>query len=174
MLKDSLGRVWQCGTIQIDFSLPERFKLEYLDKKGRVKRPAVIHRAIAGSLERFFAILVEHYAGSFPLWLSPVQLIILPISDRFQDYALKVKEELEKEGFRVELNNDNKTLGAKIRETTLQKIPYMVIIGERESESYKVHQVYQVTVRTREGEDLGTISIREFISKLKSQIEKFL
>jgi len=174
MLKDSLGRVWQCGTIQIDFSLPERFKLEYLDKKGKIKRPVVIHRAIAGSLERFFAILVEHYAGSFPLWLCPVQLMILPISDKFQDYALKVKEQLEKEGFRVELNNDNKTLGAKIREATLQKIPYMVIIGEKEFESYKVHKVYKVSIRTREGKDLGMVSLNEFISKLKSQIEKFL
>ena len=168
MLKDSLGRVWQCGTIQIDFSLPERFKLEYLDEKGNAKRPVVIHRAIAGSLERFFAILVEHFGGAFPLWLSPVQVAVLPVSDRFQNYALKVKEELSKNDIRTELNLDNKTLGAKIRQATLQKIPYLVIIGEKEVESKKI------AVRTREGKDLGVIIIIEFISRLKSQIEKFL
>jgi len=154
--------------LKIDFSLPERFKLEYLDEKGNAKRPVVIHRAIAGSLERFFAILVEHFGGAFPLWLSPVQVAVLPVSDRFQNYALKVKEELSKNDIRTELNLDNKTLGAKIRQATLQKIPYLVIIGEKEVESKKI------AVRTREGKDLGVIIIIEFISRLKSQIEKFL
>jgi len=173
IIKDSLGREWQCGTIQIDFSLPERFKLEYIDEKGEIKRPVVIHRAIAGSLERFFAILVEHYAGAFPLWLSPIQLAILPVSDKFQDYALKVKNVLLKNNIRAELNLDNKTLGSKIRESTLQKVPYMVIIGERELESYKVNKVYKVSVRTREGKDLGLVNLYQFIEKLRKQIENF-
>ncbi len=169
MIKDALGREWQCGTIQIDFSLPERFKLEYIDEKGEIKRPVVIHRAIAGSLERFFAILVEHYAGAFPLWLSPVQVVILPISEKFQEYALKIKEELEKNKIRVELNSDNKTLGGKIRQSTLQKIPFMIIIGEKEIEKGKMF----VTVRTREGKDLGMLEVNKFINQLKSQIENF-
>jgi len=173
IIKDALGREWQCGTIQIDFSLPERFKLEYIDEKGEIKRPVVIHRAIAGSLERFFAILVEHYAGAFPLWLSPIQLAILPVSDKFQDYALKVKNVLLKNNIRAELNLDNKTLGSKIRESTLQKVPYMVIIGERELESYKVNKVYKVSVRTREGKDLGLVNLYQFIEKLRKQIENF-
>ena len=173
IIKDSLGREWQCGTIQIDFSLPERFKLEYIDEKGEIKRPVVIHRAIAGSLERFFAILVEHYAGAFPLWLSPIQLAILPVSDKFQDYALKIKNVLLKNNIRAELNLDNKTLGSKIRESTLQKVPYMVIIGERELESYKVNKVYKVSVRTREGKDLGLVNLYQFIEKLRKQIENF-
>jgi len=173
IIKDSLGREWQCGTIQIDFSLPERFKLEYIDEKGEIKRPVVIHRAIAGSLERFFAILVEHYAGAFPLWLSPIQLAILPVSDKFQDYALKIKNVLLKNNIRAELNLDNKTLGSKIRESTLQKVSYMVIIGERELESYKVNKVYKVSVRTREGKDLGLVNLYQFIEKLRKQIENF-
>jgi len=173
IIKDALGREWQCGTIQIDFSLPERFKLEYIDEKGEIKRPVVIHRAIAGSLERFFAILVEHYVGAFPLWLSPIQLAILPVSDKFQDYALKVKNVLLKNNIRAELNLDNKTLGSKIRESTLQKVPYMVIIGERELESYKVNKVYKVSVRTREGKDLGLVNLYQFIEKLRKQIENF-
>ena len=169
MIKDALGREWQCGTIQIDFSLPERFKLEYIDEKGEIKRPVVIHRAIAGSLERFFAILVEHYAGAFPLWLSPVQVAILPISEKFLVPAQKIKEELEKNMIRVELNDDNKSLGGKIRQSTLQKVPFMIIIGEKELEKGELF----VTVRTREGKDLGMLEINKFINQLKSQIENF-
>ena len=169
MIKDALGREWQCGTIQIDFSLPERFNLEYIDEKGEIKRPVVIHRAIAGSLERFFAILVEHYAGAFPLWLSPVQVAILPISEKFLVPAQKIKEELEKNMIRVELNDDNKSLGGKIRQSTLQKVPFMIIIGEKELEKGELF----VTVRTREGKDLGMLEINKFINQLKSQIENF-
>jgi threonyl-tRNA synthetase len=167
IIKDAIGREWQCGTIQIDFSLPERFKLEYIDEKGEIKRPVVIHRAIAGSLERFFAILVEHYAGAFPLWLSPVQVAILPVSDKFIDYSLKIKKIFESNGIRVELNGDNKTLGAKIRESTLQKIPFMIIIGEKETKSNLI------SIRTREGKDLGSFEVNKFINQLKSQIETF-
>ena len=176
MIKDALGREWQCGTIQIDFSLPERFKLEYIDEKGEIKRPVVIHRAIAGSLERFFAILVEHYAGAFPLWLSPVQVAILPVSDKFIDYGKKIKEELERNMIRVELNADNKTLGGKIRHSTLQKIPFMIIIGEKELEkSVGTNQdsPKMISVRTRDGKDLGMLEVNKFVNQLKSQIENF-
>ncbi len=170
MIKDAIGREWQCGTIQIDFSLPERFKLEYLDETGKPKRPVVIHRAIAGSLERFFAILVEHYAGAFPLWLSPVQVGIIPVSDKFLDYSNKVYAELKKNQIRVELNSENESVGKKIRFLTLQKVPYMIIIGEKEEQ--KGEEMY-VSVRTREGKDLGVIKVNELLSKLKAQIEKY-
>ncbi len=173
MIKDALGREWQCGTIQIDFSLPERFKLEYIDETGEIKRPVVIHRAIAGSLERFFAILVEHYAGAFPLWLAPVQVAILPISEKFLDYAQRIKKQLDESNIRSGIDLDNRSLGAKIRQSTLQKIPFMIIMGEKEVASYKVHQVYQVTIRTREGKDLGMLEVNKFINQLKSQIENF-
>ena len=173
MIKDALGRIWQCGTIQIDFSLPERFGLEYIDAEGKIKRPVVIHRAIAGSLDRFFAILVEHYAGAFPLWLSPVQVIILPISEKFLDYSKKIKEKFDESNIRCEIDFDNKSLGAKIRQATLQKIPYLIIIGEREFESYKVNKVYKVSVRTREGKNLGDIELNQFINQLKTKIENF-
>ena len=177
MIKDALGREWQCGTIQIDFSLPERFKLEYIDEKGEIKRPVVIHRAIAGSLERFFAILVEHYAGAFPLWLSPVQVAILPISEKFLEPAQKVKDELEKNNIRVELNADNKSLGGKIRQSTLQKVPFMIIIGEKEVQRSKIKDQKEeelfITIRTREGKDLGMMEVKKFIDQIKSQIENF-
>jgi len=179
IIKDALGREWQCGTIQIDFMLPERFGLEYVDADGKLKRPVLIHRAPLGSLERWVAILIEHYAGAFPLWLSPVQLVILPVSDKFNEYASVVKKMLDENGFRTELNQDNKTLGAKIRESTLQKIPYMVIIGDKEIKRSKVQKFESsknvfVSVRTREGKDLGLINLYEFIKSLKEKIENKL
>ena len=170
MIKDAIGREWQCGTIQIDFSLPERFKLEYLDETGKPKRPVVIHRAIAGSLERFFAILVEHYAGAFPLWLSPVQVGVISVSDKYLGYAKKVGDLLQQNRFRVEVNNDKETVGKKIRALTLQKIPYMIIIGEKEEQ--KGGEMY-VSVRTREGKDLGMMKFSELLDKLKAEIEKY-
>jgi threonyl-tRNA synthetase len=171
MIKDALGREWQCGTIQIDFMLPERFDLNYLDHQGKKQRPVVIHRAIAGSLERFFAILVEHYAGAFPLWLSPIQVAILPISQKQQEFAQKVHQILTQAGLRVRLDDENKTIGYKIREATLQKIPYLVIIGDKEVQASKKSPY--LAVRTREGKDLGQIEIYQFIKQLKSQIEKY-
>ncbi|PIS15443.1 threonine--tRNA ligase, partial [Candidatus Roizmanbacteria bacterium CG09_land_8_20_14_0_10_41_9] len=171
MIKDSLGREWQCGTIQIDFMLPERFKLEYTNSTGKKQRPVVIHRAIAGSLERFFAILVEHYAGAFPLWLAPVQVVILPVSDMYLDFAHRVLANLTKQGFRCEVNSENQTLGKKIRQSTLQKVPHMVIIGDREVEKSKDKDLY-VSVRTRTGKDLGMMDIEIFIKKLQELIEK--
>ncbi|MFA6532657.1 MAG: threonine--tRNA ligase [Patescibacteria group bacterium] len=169
MIKDALGREWQCGTVQIDFMLPERFNLKYVDSDGLEKTPVMIHRAPLGSLERFLAILIEQYAGIFPLWLSPVQVAILPISEKFLKQADEVKKELEKNNIRVKLNDDNKSLGGKIRESTLQKIPFMIIIGEKEIEKGKLF----ITVRTREGKDLGMLEVNKFINQLKSQIENF-
>ena len=169
MIKDALGREWQCGTVQIDFMLPERFNLKYIDSDGLEKTPVMIHRAPLGSLERFLAILIEQYAGVFPLWLSPVQVAILPISEKFLKQADEVKKEFEKNNIRVKLNDDNKSLGGKIRESTLQKIPFMIIIGEKEIEKGELF----VTVRTREGKDLGMMEVNKFINQLKSQIENF-
>lgn len=151
--------------------LSDRFKLEYINEKGKIKRPALIHRAPLGSLERWVGLLIEHYAGAFPLWLSPVQIAVLPISDKQINYSTKVKELLEKAGIRVELSAENKTIGAKIRESSLQKIPYMIIIGKKESQNLKDQFI---SVRSREGKDLGMVNLYEFIEKLKKQIEKFL
>ncbi|MGB9883336.1 MAG: threonine--tRNA ligase [Microgenomates group bacterium] len=168
IIKDAIGREWQCGTIQVDFMLPERFKLEYVDKDGQIKRPALIHRAPLGSLERFTAILIEHYAGAFPLWLSPTQIMILPISEKYLDYSNTIKNQLIEHGFRVEIDESNETLGKKIRNATLQKIPYLVIIGEKEAKSNQF-----ISVRTREGKDLGQLNISKFISDLKKQLGNF-
>src|SRR3989344_3095281 len=166
-LEDSLGRTWQCATIQLDFQMPSVFDLNYVGEDGKEQRPVIMHRTIMGSIERFIGILTEHFAGSFPLSLSPQQVAILPISDKFQSYSLKIREQLIKNGFRAEVNLDNKTLGAKIREATLQKIPYLVIIGEKEEKDNVI------SVRTREGKDERQIALTEFINKLKSKIENF-
>ena len=167
MVKDSLGREWQMSTLQLDLFMGKKLNLTYINEEGKEEHPVILHRGLTGSLERTMAILIEHFAGAFPLWLSPVQVIVLPISEKFLEPAQKVKEELEKNNIRVELNADNKSLGGKIRETTLQKIPYMVIIGEKELKSNSI------SVRKREGKDLGSIEINKFINQLKSQIENF-
>jgi threonyl-tRNA synthetase len=173
IIKDALGREWQCGTIQVDFMLPKRFNLEYIDKNGKVQTPALIHRAPLGSLERFVAILIEHYAGAFPFWLSPIQLMILPISDKYFSLAAEIEKVFKNNNFRVQTNLTNETLGKKIRESTLQKIPYMIIIGERELKAYQDKKDLKVSVRTREGKDLGIINVSQFIKKLKEKIENF-
>jgi len=177
MIKDALGREWQCGTVQIDFMLPERFDLKYIDTDGKEKTPVMIHRAPLGSLERFMAILIEQYAGAFPLWLSPIQVAVLPISEKFLEPAEKVKEELLNNNIRVTLNDENKSLGGKIRNSTLQKIPFMIIIGEKEVMGYGLGVrgggKIRITVRTREGKDLGMMEVNKFINLLKSQIEYF-
>lgn len=165
-IKDAIGRSWQCGTIQLDFQMPEKFNIEYEGADGEKHRPIMLHRTIFGSMERFLGILIEHYAGAFPIWLSPVQIAILPISERFNDYAKKVKEILEKEGVRVKLNDENKTLGAKIRETTLQKVPYMCIIGEKECDRGDC-----VSIRHRDGKTDEMMNIYEFIHEIKAKIE---
>ena len=177
MIKDALGREWQCGTVQIDFMLPERFDLKYIDTDGKEKTPVMIHRAPLGSLERFMAILIEQYAGAFPLWLSPVQVAVLPISEKFLEPAQKVKEELLNNNIRVVLNDENKSLGGKIRNSTLQKIPFMIIIGEKEVMGYGLGVrgggKIRITVRIREGKNLGMMEVNKFINLLKSQIENF-
>ncbi len=171
MVEDSLGRQWQMSTLQLDLFMAKRLGLIYTTKDGKEKNPVILHRGLTGSLERTLAILIEHFAGAFPLWLSPVQVIVLPVSDRFTNFAKKILEVFLKEDFRVEIDTTNETLAKKIRTATLQKIPYMIIIGERELKDYKVHKVYKVSVRTREGKDLGLISLYEFVEYLKKQIE---
>ncbi len=164
-VRDSIGREWQCATIQLDFQMPERFELTYKDSDGSEKRPVMIHTAKYGSLERFFGILIENYAGAFPTWLSPVQVVILPVSDKFTEYAKEVAKKLEGK-FRVELDNRNETLGYRIRESQSNKIPYMLILGEKEQESNTV------SVRTKEGKEFNQVGIELFVEKLSREISE--
>lgn len=163
-IKDSLGREWQLATVQLDFHQPEAFKLAYIDRDGKEQRPVMIHRAIFGSFERFLAILTEHFQGAFPAWLSPVQAIILPISDKNQAYAEMVKQQLEQKEIRCEVDSRNETLQAKIRDASLQKIPYLSIVGTKEEQSQ------HVAVRTRDGKDLGPMPLEEFEVKILEEI----
>ena len=165
MATDALGREWQLSTVQIDYVQPSRFGLTYTDKDGQDKPVVMIHRAILGSAERLMMILIEHYAGAFPLWLAPVQISLLPIADRHFEYAQKVAQELKAKGLRVEVDETAKTIGAKIRAHTLQKVPFMGIIGDKEIESSGV------SVRSRDGKDQGTLNIEALTQKLVSQIE---
>lgn len=165
-VKDVLGRTWQCSTIQVDFNLPERFDIAYKGEDGKDHRPIMIHRALMGSLERFFGVLIEHYGGAFPLWLSPIQVRVLPITDVQRDYAIKVKEGLSSEGVRVDTDLRNEKIGLKIRDGSLEKIPYLLIIGEREKNRSSV------SVRKRGGENIGEMTPSEFLERLKREIEK--
>ncbi len=160
-VKDSLNRPWQCSTIQVDFNNPERFDIKYRGSDGKEHRPIMIHRALMGSLERFFGILIEHYAGAFPLWLAPVQVELLTIAERHTDYALSLYKKLRSEGIRTMLNVDNEKIGYKIRNATIRKVPYLVIIGDKEESEKKV------TVRKRTGENIGPFTIDEFINRIK-------
>ncbi|MEI6327313.1 MAG: threonine--tRNA ligase [Candidatus Roizmanbacteria bacterium] len=162
---DALGREWQLSTVQIDYVQPSRFELTYVDSDGKVKTPVMIHRAILGSAERLMMILIEHYAGAFPVWLSPVQVAILPIGEGHIEYAQSIANELKKAGIRVMVDTDNKSIGAKIRHATLQKIPYMAIMGDKEVSSKSI------SLRARDGHDLGSQSIAEFTHKLITDIE---
>ena len=168
VLKDCLDRVWQCGTIQVDFSMPYRLGATYIAADGSKQVPVMLHRAILGSLERFIGVLIEEYAGALPLWLAPVQVVILNITDEHADYAKQIEVKLLKEGFRVESDLRNEKIGFKIREHTLQKIPYLLIIGGREIETQ------QVTVRLRNGEDKGAMLIDTFIEQLRSEIASYI
>ena len=163
-LKDCIGRVWQCGTIQVDFSMPGRLGATYIAEDGSKQVPVMLHRAILGSLERFIGILIEQYAGTFPVWLSPVQVMVLDIADRHADYASQIMRELEQQGVRVKIDLRNEKIGFKIREHSMQRIPYLVIIGDKELEDQNI------TVRTQKGEDLGSLSISEFAERLKQEI----
>ncbi|TSC56546.1 MAG: threonyl-tRNA synthetase [Parcubacteria group bacterium Greene0714_21] len=165
LLKDALGREWQLSTIQLDMNLPGRFKLEYTDEKGEKQQPIVLHRAILGSTERFLGILIEHYAGAFPLWLAPEQIWILPLSDKFAAYAREIAQALVGTALRVVVREENETLGKKIREGELQKIPYLLIVGERETQSNTV------SVRARGKGDLGQMNIAEFLKKVEDEIK---
>ncbi len=163
--KDSLGREWQVATIQLDMNMPERFDLTCINEKGEKERIVMIHAAIMGSIERFLSVIIEHFAGAFPVWLSPVQVTILPISDKQNEWAQKIYEQLDGAGIRVELNKDNETLGKKIREAEKQKTPYILVIGDKEI------QANAVAVRRRGKGDLGQIKIDEFIKKIKEEVE---
>ena len=163
-IKDSQNREWQLATVQLDFHQPEAFKLEYTDEKGGKRRPVMIHRAIFGSFERFIAILTEHFQGAFPTWLSPTQVVIIPISDKNSDYAKKIRQVLLDENIRVEVDSRAETMQAKIRDAQIQKVPYMLIVGGREEKTKKV------AARGRQG-DLGTMTIEEFSKKIKVDIE---
>ena len=163
-IKDSLNRAWQCSTIQVDFNLPERFDTVYRGSDGKEHRPIMIHRALMGSLERFFGVLIEHYAGVFPLWLAPVQASVLTIAERHDVYALQVYDALKRAGIRSETNTDNEKIGYKIREATMRKVPYLIIIGDKELEDRKV------TVRKRNGENIGPFTMDEFMLIIKEEI----
>jgi threonyl-tRNA synthetase len=164
-VKDSLNRPWQCSTIQVDFNNPERFEMTYRGSDGKEHRPIMIHRALMGSLERFFGILIEHYAGAFPLWLAPVQIEVLTIAERHADYALALSEKLRSEGIRSESNLDNEKIGYKIRNATVRKVPYLVIIGDKEVSEKKL------TVRKRTGENIGPFTVDEFIRIIKNKVD---
>jgi len=162
-IEDAIGRVWQLGTIQLDFNLPDRFELEYTAEDNQKRRPIMIHRALFGSIERFFGILIEHYAGAFPLWLAPVQVTVLPITDRINEYAETVAKELRDAGFRVEANLKSDKIGAKIRDAQLQKVPYMLVLGDKELEEN------MVAVRERKQGDIGAMSLPEFKEMITQQ-----
>lgn len=164
-LEDAIGRTWQCGTIQLDFQLPENFDLTYVDENGERQRPVMLHRALLGSVERFMGILIEHFAGKFPLWLSPVQVEVIPVSDKFKDYAQKVADKLHAEGLRVHLDGRTEKVGYKIREAQVKKINYMLVIGEKEETSGKL------SVRKRSGEEVQDVDVDEFIASLKEEIK---
>lgn len=166
VVKDSLRRNWQLGTIQLDFSMPSRFGLEYIGADGAVHVPVMIHRAVFGSFERFVGVLTEHYGGYFPLWLAPVQVSIIPISDSHKDYAMEISEKLRKEGFRVSIDSRNEKIGYKIRESENKKIPYMLVLGDKEMENN------DISVRQHKKGDIGKFELNEFIEKLKLQVSK--
>ena len=164
-IQDSLGRTWQCGTIQLDYQLPGRFDLEYIGADGEKHRPVMIHRVVFGSIERFIGVITEHFAGAFPTWLAPVQVKVLPITDRAADYADCVAKRLDAAGFRVETDRRNEKIGKKIREAQLEKVPYMLVVGDKEAESG------QVAVRTRAGGDQGVMALDAFLAALKEEVD---
>lgn len=163
-ISDCLGRTWQCGTIQLDMQLPERFELEYTGADNEKHRPVMIHRVVLGSIERFIGVITEHFAGAFPLWLSPVQVEVLPVSNAFNDYGAEVAKKLDEAGIRVHLDDRNEKIGYKIREAQLQKTPYMLVVGEREKNDGTV------SVRTRAGEDKGAVKVEEFVAQALEEI----
>jgi threonyl-tRNA synthetase len=166
-IRDSLGREWQCGTIQLDLQMPKRFRLAYTGSDGKDHTPVVIHRTIYGSLERFIGILIEHYQGKFPLWLSPVQVRVLPVSDENKAYAGEVLSALRNAGIRAEADFDSGTVGGKIRNAQLQKIPFMLVIGGKEQEAGTI------AVRARDGEVRYGVKVDDFLAELKQRMDSF-
>ena len=162
-IKDAIGREWQCSTVQFDFNLPQRFDMSYVGNDGEKHRPYMIHRAILGSLERFFGILIEHYEGKFPVWLAPIQVKILNVTDAISDYSIEVKDTLVREGFRVELNDSSDKIGYKIRQGVQERVPYLIILGKKEAENNTV------SVRKLGGGDLGDLPIASFIETIKAE-----
>jgi threonyl-tRNA synthetase len=160
-MRDSIGRSWQLGTVQLDYAMPERFDMLYTGADNAEHRPAMIHRALLGSFERFIGILIEHYAGEFPLWLAPVQAIVLPVADRFNDYGAAVIQRLRAEGARVELDDRSESVGRKIRDAELRKVPYMLIVGEREESEGTV------AVREHRAGDVGREALAQFVERLR-------
>ena len=166
-LEDSIGRTWQCGTIQLDFQMPQRFELEYVGEDGQKYRPIMIHRVAFGSIERFIGILIEHFAGKFPVWLAPVQVKILPVSDKSLEYAKSIEAQMRARGLRVETDSRNEKIGYKIRESQLEKLPYMLIVGDKEREEKTV------SVRRRDKGDVGAMKVEEFIEQvIRENFEK--
>jgi threonyl-tRNA synthetase len=163
-LKDSLGRIWQCGTIQLDFNLPERLGAEYIAEDNSRKNPVMLHRAIVGSMERFIGILIEHYAGFMPLWLAPTQVIVLNIADAHGSYAKEVTNALKQNNIRCNSDLRNEKITYKIREHSIQRVPYIIVVGDREKETK------QVAVRNQKGEDLGSMALDELVKNLKKEI----
>jgi threonyl-tRNA synthetase len=163
-IKDAIGRLWQCSTIQLDFNLPERFDMNYIGNDGKKYHPIMIHRALLGSIERFFGILVEHFAGKFPLWLAPTQICVMTINQKQNKYAQSICEEIKKNGFRVEIDLRNEKIGSKIRDHTLKKVPYLIILGDREFSSK------EITVRTQKGDDLGNMELKKFIKNIEKEL----
>jgi threonyl-tRNA synthetase len=163
-LRDAIGRTWQLGTVQVDFMMPGRLGAEYVDEHSQKRTPVMLHRAIVGSMERFIGILIEHHAGALPAWLAPVQAVLMNITDAQADYVEEVRKSLADQGFRVESDLRNEKIGYKIREHTLQRVPYLLVVGDREKENGAV------AVRTRSGEDLGSMPVSGFVSRLRDEL----
>jgi threonyl-tRNA synthetase len=163
-IEDAIGRLWQLGTVQWDFNLPKRFELEYIGEDNKPHQPVMVHRALLGSIERFFGVLIEHYAGAFPMWLAPVQVAVLPITDRVNEYAAQIAAQLRASGLRVDANLKSEKVGAKIRDAQLQKVPFMLVLGDREMERGIV------AVRERTAGDIGTMSLEEFTNKAQQLV----
>ena len=168
MVKDALGRRWQLGTIQVDYNLPDRFELEYTGADNQKHRPVMIHRAPFGSMERFIAVLIEHTAGRFPLWLAPDQVVVLPVSEKYNEYAHSVLKTLKQQDIRGEVDDRNEKMGRKIRDNELKRIPYLLIVGEREAENN------EVSVRKQGDGDKGTMKVEAFANELKKEIDEML
>ena len=168
MVKDALGRRWQLGTIQVDYNLPERFDLEYTGEDNKKHRPVMIHRAPFGSMERFVAVLIEHTAGKFPLWLTPDQVVVLPVSERFNEYAHRVAKELNQRDIRVQVDDRNEKVGRKIRDNELKRIPYMLIVGENESREE------EVSVRKQGEGDMGIMKITTFAELIEKEVDDMI